>query len=54
MARLALIVAALMGFTGCVSSRAFLPTEHVTGYSPRGNYSASEYSIVERGQAGAK
>lgn len=50
MARLALIVAALMGFTGCVSSRAFLPTEHVTGLSPRGDYSAAEYPIVERGQ----
>jgi hypothetical protein len=49
-ARLALIVAALMGFTGCVSSRAFLPAEHVTGYSPRGDYSAAEYAIVERGQ----
>lgn len=50
MARLALIVAALMGFTGCVSSRAFLPAEHVTGYSPSGDYPAAEYPIMERGQ----
>src|SRR5690349_11994669 len=45
------MVAALMGFAGCVSSRAFLPTEHVTGFSPRGDYSAAEYPIMERGQA---
>jgi len=51
MARLVWIAAALMGFTGCVSSRAFLPTEHVTGFSPRGDYSAAEYSIMEGGQA---
>jgi hypothetical protein len=50
MARLALIVAALMSFAGCVSSRAFMPTEHVTGFSPRGDYYAAEYPIVERGQ----
>lgn len=50
MARLALIVAALMSFTGCVSSRAFLPTEHVTGLSPRGDQYAAEYPIVEGGQ----
>lgn len=51
MARLALIVAALTSFVGCVSSRAFLPTEHVTGLSPRGTYYAAEYPIVERGQS---
>jgi hypothetical protein len=50
MARLLLIVAALMSFAGCVSSRAFMPTEHVTGFSPRGDYYAAEYPIVERGQ----
>jgi hypothetical protein len=49
MARLALAGAALI-FTGCVSSRAFLPTEHVTGFSPRGDYSAAEYTLIEGGQ----
>jgi len=40
-----------MCFAGCVSSRAFLPTEHVTGLSPSGDYYAAEYPIVERGQS---
>jgi len=51
MARLALLVAALMSFAGCVSSRSFLPTEHVTGFSPRGSYYAAEYPILEGGQS---
>lgn len=35
---------------GCVSTRAFVPTEHVTAFSPRGNHYAAEYPIVEAGQ----
>jgi len=43
--------AAALVLSGCVSSRAFVPTEHVTAFSPRGDQLAAEYSIVENGQA---
>ena len=49
-ARLGLAIAALASFTGCISSRAFVPAEHVTAISPRGGHYAAEYPIIERGQ----
>ena len=36
---------------GCVSSRAFVPGEHVTGVSPDGERLAAEYALLEDGEA---
>jgi hypothetical protein len=49
-ARLGLFGALIAG-TGCVSSRAFVPAEHVTAFSPGGRHLAAEYSIEEQGSA---
>jgi len=35
---------------GCVSSRAFVPGEHVTGFSPDGKQLAAEYALLEGGE----
>lgn len=37
--------------SGCVSSRAFMPTEHVTAFSPGGGEYAAEYAIEESGDS---
>jgi hypothetical protein len=47
----ALAVALLFLIPGCVSSRAFVPAEHVTAFSPEGDSYAAEYSLVEGGRA---
>jgi hypothetical protein len=49
-ARRLLLLALLTIVNGCVSSRAFVPTEHVSAFSPRGNHYAAEYPILETGQ----
>ncbi len=49
-ARRLLLLFLLTLATGCVSSRAFAPAEHVSAFSPRGQHYAAEYPIVERGQ----
>ena len=36
---------------GCVSSRAFVPSEHVTGFSPNGEQLAAEYALLEAGES---
>jgi hypothetical protein len=46
-----IVLAAALVLQGCVSSRAFVPTEHVTALSPRGEELAAEYPIVESGQS---
>jgi hypothetical protein len=43
------VLAALLFSTGCVSSRSFIPAEHVTAFSPGGEEYAAEYSIEEVG-----
>jgi hypothetical protein len=45
------LFAALIFTSGCVSSRAFMPTEHVTAFSPGGSQYAAEYPIVESGSS---
>jgi hypothetical protein len=35
----------LLGGTGCVTTRAFVPGEHVTGLSPGGDHYAAEYTV---------
>jgi hypothetical protein len=50
LARLGLIAAALAIAPGCVSSRAFVPSEHVTGFSPDGEQLAAEYTLLEEGE----
>jgi hypothetical protein len=45
------LFAALAAAAGCVSSRAFVPAEHVTAFSPEGRQLAAEYSIDEHGSA---
>jgi hypothetical protein len=42
---------ALIFTSGCVSSRTFMPTEHVTAFSPGGGQYAAEYSIDESGSS---
>lgn len=49
-ARLCLLLAALVSTSACVSSRAFLPAEHLTAFSPSGEHYAAEYSLTERGE----
>ncbi len=46
-----LLFAATVAISGCVSSRAFVPAEHVTAFSPEGSQLAAEYPIVESGQS---
>lgn len=46
-----MVFAAALALSGCVSSRAFVPAEHVTALSPRGDQLAAEYPIVEGGQS---
>jgi hypothetical protein len=48
--RWALAVALIFFIPGCVSSRAFVPAEHVTAFSPEGDNYAAEYSLVEDGR----
>jgi hypothetical protein len=50
--RLACFVAALVcsHCVGCISSRAFVPAEHVTGFSPNGEQLAAEYALLEEGE----
>jgi hypothetical protein len=43
------LCAALLVLSGCVSSRSFMPAEHVTAFSPGGTHYAAEYPIVEGG-----
>lgn len=52
LARLRLLAAALVCSVsvGCVSSRAFVPSEHVTGFSPDGQQYAAEYTLLEEGE----
>ncbi len=50
-ARVALLLVAWFVLSSCVSSRAFVPTEHVTAVSPRGGHLAAEYPIIEGGQS---
>lgn len=45
--QLLVLLLALLAGTGCVSSRAFIPGEHVTALSPRGSYYAAEYAVRE-------
>jgi hypothetical protein len=49
----AALVLCLAGWllSGCVSSRAFVPGEHVTAFSPGGGHLAAEYPIIEAGQS---
>jgi hypothetical protein len=49
----AAVIVCLAGWllSGCVSSRAFVPAEHVTAFSPGGGHLAAEYPIIEAGQS---
>lgn len=47
----ALSLTVLLGGAGCVSSRAFVPGEHVTAFSPEGGHYAAEYTIMDSGHA---
>ena len=51
LARLGLAAALLAFSAGCVSSRAFVPGEHLTGFSPDGAQPAAEYALLEDGEA---
>jgi len=47
-----MLAGAVLGLGGgCVNSRAFVPTEHVTGFSPSGEQYAAEYSLIEDGES---
>jgi hypothetical protein len=46
----ALAVALIFLIPGCISSRAFVPAEHVTAFSPDGDSYAAEYALVEDGR----
>lgn len=48
-AQVSACAAAALLATGCVSSRAFVPSEHVTAFAPDGDDVAAEYSIIEGG-----
>jgi hypothetical protein len=52
LARVRLVAAALacLFCVGCISSRAFVPGEHVTGFSPDGEQYAAEYALLEDGE----
>ncbi len=47
----ALSLTVLLGSAGCVSSRAFVPGEHVTAFSPEGEHYAAEYEIADSGHS---